>query len=205
MKKSLLIMSIFGISLFMCSMAIAGTPDGETPAVETICEGVGLTGGAAGLCNAYCEALDCDDPAVVNEDCEDLRANFAKKTGKSTFPCDTVLACAICADADPNSQQGTIGECVNIFNSETAVEDCEDLGGTLEWAFPGYECSEITMPIALDLDNTYGGIGCDNLPGFIPDCQNGLPDFICGSFFLPGSVDLPFPEMCPYLPSCFEE
>ena len=36
-----------------------GTPDGQTPSEETVCDG--LSGGAFGLCNAYCEAMDCDN------------------------------------------------------------------------------------------------------------------------------------------------
>jgi len=36
----------------------AQTPDETTPAEETVCD---LYEGAAfGLCNAYCEAMDCD-------------------------------------------------------------------------------------------------------------------------------------------------
>ena len=36
----------------------AKTPDGVPPSQETVCSG--LTGAAFGLCNAYCEAQDCD-------------------------------------------------------------------------------------------------------------------------------------------------
>lgn len=42
------------------SAALAKTPDGRTPAEETVCDGE--VGAAYGLCNAYCEAMDCDDP-----------------------------------------------------------------------------------------------------------------------------------------------
>jgi hypothetical protein len=36
----------------------AETPDGEPPSVENICDG--QEGSAFGLCNSYCEAMDCD-------------------------------------------------------------------------------------------------------------------------------------------------
>src|SRR5260221_520465 len=47
--------------LFVCigtGAALAQTPDGMPPARETICDNE--SGAAFGLCNAYCEAMDCD-------------------------------------------------------------------------------------------------------------------------------------------------
>ena len=62
-----------------------GTPDGVPPADETSCDG--MTGAAHGLCVAYCEANDCElDPN--SQECNELRANFAKITGSTSFPCD---------------------------------------------------------------------------------------------------------------------
>lgn len=58
MKKLFLILSAIGMSLYIAPLVIAQTPDGTTPAEETICDG--LEGAAFGLCNAYCEAKDCD-------------------------------------------------------------------------------------------------------------------------------------------------
>jgi hypothetical protein len=65
-----------------------GTPDGVTPAVERICSD--QRGASYGLCVAYCEAHDCDlEPGST--ECATLRANYAKITGTSTFPCDGEL------------------------------------------------------------------------------------------------------------------
>ena len=62
-----------------------GTPDGVPPADETTCDG--LKGAAHGLCVAYCEANDCElDPD--SQECRVLRANFAKITGRTSFPCE---------------------------------------------------------------------------------------------------------------------
>lgn len=54
--------------LFVTSLTPAqGTPDGETPANEGICDLlVAGTPGLYGLCVAYCEALDCESPAESN-------------------------------------------------------------------------------------------------------------------------------------------
>jgi hypothetical protein len=62
-----------------------GTPDGVTPADERGCDG--MTGAGRGLCIAYCEANDCElDPD--SQECRKLRANFAKITGSTSFPCE---------------------------------------------------------------------------------------------------------------------
>jgi hypothetical protein len=62
----------------------AKTPDGMPPSVETVCSG--LPGAAFGLCNAYCEAQDCD--VHPRPSCPVLRKNFQKLTGSAVFPCD---------------------------------------------------------------------------------------------------------------------
>lgn len=79
-------------TLFVVALAIgigvpaasAKTPDGQTPSQETVCSG--LTGAAFGLCNAYCEAQDCD--VHDRPSCAVLRRNFARITGTPVFPCD---------------------------------------------------------------------------------------------------------------------
>ena len=67
---------------------VAKTPDGATPAEESVCTDAGLTGAAFGLCNAYCEAQDCDILDPQRESCELLRENFERITGTWNFPCD---------------------------------------------------------------------------------------------------------------------
>jgi len=70
--------------LAVSSVGFANTPDGETPAVETICNTFkGAVGGAFGLCNAFCEAMDCGDPNVYASEmaCQKVNDNFAKKFG----------------------------------------------------------------------------------------------------------------------------
>lgn len=69
--------------------ARAQTPDGETPAVEDVCSVAGLTGALKGLCNAYCEAMDCDsnDPRASARACERVRGNFLEASGDQEPPC----------------------------------------------------------------------------------------------------------------------
>lgn len=77
------------VSLFTTTV-FARTPDGRTPAEETVCDI--FVGAAFGLCNAYCEATDCSDG--VNKAnaraCQSLRKNWTKHTGLEVFPCDCV-------------------------------------------------------------------------------------------------------------------
>ena len=88
-----IIVVLLGLSLSAFPVYAQGTPDGQTPAQEKVCSG--LSGAAFGLCNAYCEAQDCD--VHRRPSCEILRSNFEKVTGAAHFPCDTVIepACAI--------------------------------------------------------------------------------------------------------------
>lgn len=82
-------MSLF-VMLFLVvpQLVHSKTPDGLTPAVETICDEAGLTGALWGLCNAYCEAMDCDtNPKASERACESVLNNFHKKSGGEDPPC----------------------------------------------------------------------------------------------------------------------
>ncbi len=56
--------------------ATGKTPDGQTPAEETVCDDALLS--VWGLCNAYCEAMDCDSEArhASQRACDQVPANF---------------------------------------------------------------------------------------------------------------------------------
>lgn len=87
-----LIAKLFFVSL-VCfflsagSAAFAQTPDGEPPSVETVCND--QVGAAFGLCNAYCEAMDCDsgEPQASENACNRVLSKFEQLTG-TTPPCD---------------------------------------------------------------------------------------------------------------------
>lgn len=70
----------------------AGTADWQTPAQETICDD--LTGAAGGLCNAYCEALDChlDNPQGSDQACQRLLSQFLQIAGVNP-PCEQQCPC----------------------------------------------------------------------------------------------------------------
>jgi len=91
MRKSLWIL-VLSVLVIGTSNASAKTPDGKTPAQETVCDNE--KGAAYGLCNAYCEAMDCTDPNQHASDkgCESVKANFEKKTGRP-LPCTMECPC----------------------------------------------------------------------------------------------------------------
>ncbi len=103
MRTTLYVLS-FCLFAGFASIALAQTPDGDPPAVEEDCA---LESGAAfGLCNAYCEAMDCDCPTADNPECEPqasdractrVRDRFLQVTGRE-LPCDVAV------DPDPEPE-----------------------------------------------------------------------------------------------------
>jgi hypothetical protein len=82
---------VLALTVALVGTALTKTPDGQPPSEEDPCDG--LNGSAYGICNAYCEAQDCD--VHPRPSCERLRTRFERKTGSSQLPCDRVA----CADA----------------------------------------------------------------------------------------------------------
>ena len=81
MKKSILGLCL-GLGLaFGATTTFASTPDGQTPAEETACDT--FNGVAYGLCNAYCQAMDCDTGAYADDDaCDAVALQFEDLTGE---------------------------------------------------------------------------------------------------------------------------
>jgi hypothetical protein len=102
--------------------ALAGTPDGRTPAQEDVCNP--LSGAAYGTCNAYCEAQDCDMHARPS--CVALRKKFKKLTGTAVFPCDR-LPCG-CATGPTCGGTCPVGqECTTLTVTEGPHCACKPL------------------------------------------------------------------------------
>lgn len=99
--------------------AMAQTVDGETPAEETVCDI--LDGRAWGLCNAYCEAMDCDSavPNANRQACDRVKGKFAS-LGQGDLPCEPVIC--PCGPAD---------NFIGLFTDlpDGTLFDCEKDGG----------------------------------------------------------------------------
>ena len=107
--------------LLGASTAAAGTPDGFTPAVEAVCD-IDKGTNRFGLCNAYCEAMDCDSGSNASaKACSATLANYLKKSGGLEPPCEQQNECpcvgrvdAVDALLDPTA--GFAFSCLNILN-----------------------------------------------------------------------------------------
>ncbi|HSK76710.1 MAG TPA: hypothetical protein VLQ45_09650 [Thermoanaerobaculia bacterium] len=89
----------FALLLVCTGAAMAQTPDWMTPSQETICDNE--SGAAYGLCNAYCEAMDCElandnDPGTApkasDTACSKVRNKFQQTAGRD-LPCEVQCPC----------------------------------------------------------------------------------------------------------------
>lgn len=90
MQKRLCISAL--VLLAFAIPVVAKTPDGQTPSQETICDS--YSGAAFGLCNAYCEAMDCEspEPHASATACDRVGSHFRRITG-SDLPCEATCPC----------------------------------------------------------------------------------------------------------------
>jgi hypothetical protein len=107
--------TLLGALLLLAAPAAAQTPDGQTPAEETVCDG--MMGAAWGLCNAYCEAMDCDlyyvlgdapVPSASMEACLRVHANFEKVSGLLCPPCLELVRPDLCGGGPDCLGQGAV-------------------------------------------------------------------------------------------------
>ncbi len=55
------------------------------------CDDAGLESGAVGLCNAYCDAMDCTNASDTA--CEAVKSEYLAMTGNSSLPCEEPKTC----------------------------------------------------------------------------------------------------------------
>lgn len=164
------------------------TLDGLTPAVETVCDG--YTGDAFGVCNAYCEAQDCN-LQPDKQSCKVLLARFQKITSEKTPPCHVCGDGLVnnpaeeCDDGNNTACDGCSPKCRLEKCGDGTVcptEECDDGNNsacdgcspvcTREYCGDGLQCpGEECEP----------GTNCDSGP-----CSNEclcpvIPDCPCGS------------------------
>ncbi|MDE1464323.1 hypothetical protein [Spartinivicinus poritis] len=92
--RSLWYTALFSVVFSVVSVSThAKTPDGMTPAEETVCDVlIDATPGLFGLCNAYCEAQDLGPDSNKNS-MEQLLSNYNKKKTENDpdMPCLAVV------------------------------------------------------------------------------------------------------------------
>lgn len=92
MKPQLVLFLTLSLLCIGAGAGLARTPDQIPPARETVCDAV--TGAAFGLCNAYCEAMDCDSDSTHASEraCTEIRTRFQNITGRDV-PCEITCPC----------------------------------------------------------------------------------------------------------------
>lgn len=127
----LVIACVLALLVALAGTALTKMPDHHPdhhPPFETAC--TGLWGGARGLCNAYCQAQDCD--VHQRPSCELLRKAFKRVTGSSKFPCDRVA----CGQSEPQCN----GDCPTGFVCASGPETGGPEGGGPEGPGPHRPC-----------------------------------------------------------------
>jgi hypothetical protein len=162
--------SILMSFLFVPVATAEGTPDEFTPAMESICDV--YKGAAYGLCNAYCEAMDCDStsPDASNTACSKVGEKFAQITGEQP-PCDS--ACPFNNENFPLwseiiSGTGNITDCYDDDDIGSLPERTVLGGVSTEVPFPGafVQClmTSALDPYICDSDIVGGEDGSGNIP-----------------------------------------
>ena len=123
---------------------------GETDA----CMQAELGGALKGLCNAYCEAMDCDGNPTANiVACESVRDRFLRKSGGIEPPC--LVAPPL--DSDGDGVPDDVDNCALTYNDQTDV-DGDGIGDVCD------NCSAHGNPLQEDQDMDFVGDACDNCP-----------------------------------------
>jgi hypothetical protein len=99
-----------------------GTADGVTPAAEDICTKWGFSGKVNGLCNAYCEAMDCDttNPQASAQACTRVFDKIIGALGDTPFP--------TCQDVDDDGLPNGLDNCPNVPNPGQGDSDLDGVG-----------------------------------------------------------------------------
>lgn len=183
------------VSLTMFGLpSMAQTSDGVTPDEENVCEDAELGGALKGLCNAYCEAMDCEaDPNANINACESVHGKFLKKSGGIELPC--VVPPVL--DTDGDSVPDDLDNCAYTPNDQ-ADGDGDGVGDACD------NCPQTGNPDQADLDLDGVGDACDNCPadansdqtdgdsdGEGDACETGPVEYLVqadGLFFVDGLV-----------------
>jgi len=116
----------FGLALALPLAALAQTADEVTPAEEDICSKWGFTGKINGLCNAYCEAMDCDsaEPQASEQACTRVLGKIEAALGETPFP--------TCEDVDDDGVPNGLDNCPDDPNADQADADGDGVGDACE-------------------------------------------------------------------------
>ncbi len=129
-RTPILLLSVFllAVCMMIAGPALAGRSHRAAPPHDSACSSAGLKGPAWGLCNAYCEAMDCDgaSPRASSRACERVLRNFRNKAQGEAPPC-------LMADLDRDAVDDDLDNCPDAPNGGA-------LGTCMNGPFPGQLC-----------------------------------------------------------------
>ncbi len=137
-----------------------GTPDDETPAQETICDLYKpIKGRLFGICNAYCEAMDCDSaaPKVVDSACFSV-GHLLANTAADAFMLDPedIDPNEVCRDSDGDGHPDFLDNCPLVSNPDQANSDTDSHGNACD------NCPLVGNEDQLDSNGNGIGDACDD-------------------------------------------
>lgn len=148
--------------LTLAGSAWARTPDGQPPSVETVCDAE--VGAAFGLCNAYCEAMDCDSPNHRASDraCQVVGENFTERTGRP-LPCQVTCPCVGQLPIFTDVIEGTepVASCIIVDQVIFVADEAENELARIFTGPPG-RCTD------------FSGAGVDLTPTEVQICRVAL-------------------------------
>src|SRR5215510_2562713 len=119
----------WGLALVLLLLSLTGRapakpPDDQGQDDKSDCRQ--FSGGAFGLCNAFCSAQDCESERGGSNACASLRRNFERLTGRNVFPCEVFPV--------GNNKSGPIaitadGRKVVAVNTDTDTVSFFEVGG----------------------------------------------------------------------------
>ena len=120
---------------------------------QRACDAAGLQRGAFGICNAYCEALDCDgeSPRGSERACDRLAHHFDRFSGGVLLPCEL-------PDTDGDGIHDGIDNCAYDVNPSQEDGDSDRVGEACD------NCPSEPNP---EQEDSYGSIGV----GDACDCE----------------------------------
>jgi hypothetical protein len=130
---------------------------------DSMCNDFGLTGQSLGLCRAYCDAMDCDDPEPQASPtaCARVLERISSLSGGTQLP--------ICIDNDNDGVSNGTDNCPDVPNPGQVDSDGDGSGDACD---PPDWCVG-TVPITAALYNRFEGIGYDNACANDGECVVG--------------------------------
>ena len=135
------LISSIALTILAVPIVLAQTPDGQTPAEETVCDPLkadGVSKGLYGLCVAFCEAQDHTDVSIPITEAELLLLEESAPSGrilenynKKKTETDPAMPCILVEEPCPcwsASELASIGDalpgsCVQLVNPTTGLID----------------------------------------------------------------------------------